>query len=298
MLDQIAALARVVRYGHDIGLAEAEAADVLLELDELLQHHAVRSGAVVGREQLFLVVDLIDVLPATPEERLQDGGTPDIVQQRVPVNRVFQIAQGLGSDVHVLRVGLLWQQHRLRDGHAELLRQRSVEEFIVGRPPKRIVDDVGALQHGVLQIAAIVGHLMRDAVDNDAVARWFADGRPAETHEFSGDAFRSAEIVDPADERRRKTVLPSAYSSFWVVRRVSNNARKLAMCSIARKKPASRFSLLGSAASVSSPVRARSNRSVERSSFIHSSRPINFSHDGSEMKVMAIVKLWVTGLRA
>src|SRR2546427_7243735 len=29
---------------------------------------------------------------------------------------------------------------------------------------------------------------MRDAVDNDSVARWFADGRPAETHEFSGDA--------------------------------------------------------------------------------------------------------------
>src|SRR5437879_11240011 len=148
--------------------------------------------------------------PATPEERLQDGGTPDIVQQRVPLNRVFQIAQGLGSDVHVLRVGLLWQQHRLRDGHAELLRRRSVEEFIVGRPPKRIVDDVGALQHGVLQIAAIVGHLMRDAVDNDSVARWFARGRRADTHTFSADAFRSAEIVDPADERRGKTVLPSA----------------------------------------------------------------------------------------
>src|SRR5205807_3762226 len=79
---------------------------------------------------------------------------------------------------------------------------------------------------------------------------------------------------------RRSSSFTSAYSSFWVVRRVSNNARKLAMCSIARKKPASRFSLLGSAASVSSPVRARSNRSVERSSFIHSSRPINFSHDG------------------
>src|SRR3989441_9750864 len=213
MLDQIAALARLVWYGHDVRLAEAEAADVLLELDELLQHHAVRSGAVVGLEQLFLVVDLIDVLPATPEERLQDGGTPDIVQQRVPLNRVFQIAQGLGSDVHVLRVGLLWQQHRLRDGHAELLRQRSVEEFIVGRPPKRIVDDVGALQHGVLQIAAIVGHLMRDAVDNDPVARWFADGRPAETHEFSGDAFRSAEIVDPVDERRGETKLPPAQQS-------------------------------------------------------------------------------------
>ena len=53
VIDEVAALARIVGDRHDVGLAEREAADVLIEVDELLQRHAVRPGAVVGGEQLL-----------------------------------------------------------------------------------------------------------------------------------------------------------------------------------------------------------------------------------------------------
>jgi hypothetical protein len=42
VLDQIPPLRGIVDNRNDVGLAEGEAADVLVEVDELLERHAVR----------------------------------------------------------------------------------------------------------------------------------------------------------------------------------------------------------------------------------------------------------------
>jgi hypothetical protein len=54
------------------------------------------------------------------------------------------------------RIALLGQEDRLRDRQAETRRDRVVEELVVRRPPEGIVDDVRAVQDGVLQRAAVV----------------------------------------------------------------------------------------------------------------------------------------------
>ena len=150
---------------------------------------------IVGLEQLALVRDLVDVLPAAARVRLEDRRAADVVEQPVPVDRIDQVVQRLGRQIDVGRIALLRQQHRPRDGDAELGHHRVVEELVVGRPPERVVDDVGALQHGVLHRAAVVLDLVRDAVDDDAIARRLVHLRPAELDHLAGDAVRRAELV-------------------------------------------------------------------------------------------------------
>ena len=65
---------------------------------------------------------------------------------------------------------LVRQQHGGRNGDAEFGGQRIVEELVVGAPPEGIVDDLGSREHGVLEIRAIEGNIVRDAVDDDGVA--------------------------------------------------------------------------------------------------------------------------------
>jgi hypothetical protein len=49
------------------------------------------------------------------------------------------------------------QQDGGRHGHAEFRRQRVVEKLVVGAPPERVVDDLGAAERGVLEVRAIEG---------------------------------------------------------------------------------------------------------------------------------------------
>ncbi len=69
------------------------------------------------------------------------------------------------------RMRFVRQQHGGRHRDADFRRERVVEEFVVGAPPERIVDHRGSGEHGVLQIGAIERDVVRDAVDDDAVAR-------------------------------------------------------------------------------------------------------------------------------
>ena len=118
--------------------------------------------------------------------------------------------QGFGGDVHVFGITLLRQENRLGDGDSQLGGDGIVEIFVVGGPPEWIVDDVGALQHGVFQIAAVVVDFVRDAIDDNAVFGAFVHARAAEFDEFRGDAIGFAELIDPGDERRRKAVFAPA----------------------------------------------------------------------------------------
>ena len=73
-----------------------------------------------------------------------------------------------------------------------------VEIFVVRRPPERIVDDVGSLQHRVLQVAAVVLHFVRNAVDDHAVFGRLVHPRAAQLHKFRGDAVFRAQLFSLA----------------------------------------------------------------------------------------------------
>jgi len=45
----------------------------------------------------------------------------------------------------------------------------ALEELLIGLPPERVVDDNGPEQGGALEVCAVVGDLVRDPVDNQAV---------------------------------------------------------------------------------------------------------------------------------
>ena len=96
--------------------------------------------------------------------------------------------QRLGREIDVGRVALLRQHHGPGHRHAELLRDRIVEELVVGRPPEWVVDDVGALEDRVLQVGAEVLHFVGDAVDNDGVAAGFSHLDSTQGDELGGDA--------------------------------------------------------------------------------------------------------------
>src|SRR6266849_4136549 len=210
VLDEVAALLGIVADRSDVVFAEGEAAHVAGEVDEFLQGHAVWRGFVVGGEELFLVVDLVDVLPAAAGEGLENGGAADIIEEAVPIDGISEVVQGFGGDVDIAGIALLRKEHGFGDGEAELRGDGIVEKLVVGGPPEGIFDDVGALQYGVLEVAAIVIDFVGDAVDNDGVFGGLVHARAAELDEFGGDAVGFAELVHADDERRREAVFTAA----------------------------------------------------------------------------------------
>ena len=100
--------------------------------------------------------------------------------------------------IHILGIALLREQDRLGNRDPEFCRDGIIEIFVVGRPPEGIVDDVAALQHGVLEVAAVIFHFVGNAVDDDAVFRGLVHSRAAQLHEFRGDAVASRPAFLPA----------------------------------------------------------------------------------------------------
>ena len=162
-------LARIVRHDHHVFLADAIAAHKLIEFDSFLKCHAERSRLIVFLDQFFERIDLRNVFPTAAVERLHEGGEADILDNRLPVEWKLQVAETLAGnpgDIIFLR-----QQHRFRNGDAELARQRVVEKLIVSRPPKRVVDDDRAFEGQALQRRAIERHFVRDTIDHQIVWR-------------------------------------------------------------------------------------------------------------------------------
>ncbi len=124
--------------------------------------------------------------------------------------------QGFGGDIDVAGIALLREEHGLGDGDAEFGGDGIVEKFVVGGPPEGIVDDVGALQDGVLEIAAVVCDFVGDAVDDDGVFGGLIHARAAELDEFRGHAVRFAELVHLDDKRRREAVFTAAEKAYFL----------------------------------------------------------------------------------
>ena len=124
---------------------------------------------VVGREELLRRVHLVDVLPAAAVERLEERR--EARRSRTPrPSRAGSCRFRIDSIGRARRVLLVRQQHGRRNRDAEPRRQRVVEELVVGAPPERVVDDRRAGERRVLQVRAIERDVVRDAIDDDAVA--------------------------------------------------------------------------------------------------------------------------------
>jgi len=146
----------------------------------------------------------VDVAPAAAMRVLEDARQSDVIDDRLPVERIPQVSQAL-IVLDAGNVFLVRQGDGPRARHAEARRKRRVEELVVRRPHEWIVDDDRALQHGVLQERAIIRHLVRDAIDDDGVVHELVHRRPAELDVFGDDPLTAA--VHFLDEGRRERPL-------------------------------------------------------------------------------------------
>ncbi len=197
---------RVIGHDVDLLLAHHIAAEILLEIDRFLIHHAQVAGVIVGLEKLAAIVNVVDIAPTAAIDRLQESMLSHILEDTVPVQRVFQVAHGaVGRSLGVQLVG---QDHRRWHGHAQLPGERVVEKLVIRRPPERVVDDGCAMERGMLQQGAIKRNVVRDAIHNDRVTRAFIEVYRACFDKLRSNAI-DAKRVDTLDQSAGKTVFHS-----------------------------------------------------------------------------------------
>ena len=191
--------------GHDVHLLLPHhvAAEVLVELDSLLVGHAQVARFIVGPEELLAIVNVVDIAPAAAVHRLQESVLAHVSKHSLPIQRIFEVAHGAVR--RSLGMLLVRQDHGFGHGHAQLLRERVVEELVVGRPPEGIVDDDGSIERGMFQIGAIERDVVRDAVHDHRVGRGFIQVHGAGLHEFGPYAVQIAR-VDVLHQRAGKAV--------------------------------------------------------------------------------------------
>src|ERR1019366_7205622 len=188
---------------HDVHLLLTDhvAAEILLEVHSALQGHAQVAALVIRVEELLRRVHLVHVLPAAAVEGLQERGKSNIAENAVPRHGILQIAYGaLGG---ARRMFLVRQQDSLRDRNAQLGSECEVEELVVGAPPERVIDNDRAGEGCVLEITAIEGNVVRNAVHDDVVGRWFCHSDFANRRKFRLDV-RLAHGVYLVDQRGRE----------------------------------------------------------------------------------------------
>jgi hypothetical protein len=179
--------------------------DVGIPGDELLQHQGEGPRLVVVVHQLVEGVNLVHVLPATAEGRLHDAGAAHVVEVHREVGRP-EVPQALRGDV--VHVGAVGEDDRLRLRDPQLLRGGVAEELVVGGAPEDVVDAVGALQSGHLEVDGVVGHLVAHPVEDHPVGDGLVELGAPEVHELRGHPL--ADGVDLRDERVGEGVLPPA----------------------------------------------------------------------------------------
>ena len=149
------------------------------------------------------IVDVVDIAPSAAIDRLHESVFTDVGEDRVPVERILEVAHGAVGGA--FRVFLVGQDNGGRDGDAEFGGEGVVEKFVVGRPPEGIVDDDGAVERGVFEVGAIERDVVGDAIDDDGVGRGLVEVDGAGFNELGVDAVDIAGI-DVFDERAGKTV--------------------------------------------------------------------------------------------
>lgn len=180
------------------------AAEVFGECDRALQGHAERTAIVIGGEEIGRRSHFVDALPAAAIVRFQEGGEAGILEDLLPVQRIFQIPHGeFGSAVGMLFVG---QEHCGRYRDPQFRGQCVVEKLVVGAPPEGIVDDFGSGEYSVLEEGPVEGDIVRDAIDDEVVAAGYGDFDAAGL-EVLGDHAFDAHRVDVIHQCWRERIL-------------------------------------------------------------------------------------------
>src|SRR5215471_16933808 len=102
---------RVVAHDVDVAPADRVAAEVLGEVDLLLERHHVLPGRAVDGEELVGIANAVDVLPAASGVRLEVRRKTDMAEDLVPRERVLQVRHRLRRRVGRMLVGR--QEHGL-----------------------------------------------------------------------------------------------------------------------------------------------------------------------------------------
>src|ERR1019366_3584558 len=192
---------RIVVHDVHLLLADHVAAEILFEIHPALQGHAEVAALVVGVKEFLRRVHLVYVFPTAAVEGLQERGKSNVAENAVPRHGILQVAHGaLGGTRGML---LVRQQDGLRNRNAQLGSQREVKKFVVGAPPEWIVDNDRAGERHILQVAAIEGNIVRNAVHDNVVGRRLRHTDFADGGEFRLDV-RLIHRIDLVDQRGRK----------------------------------------------------------------------------------------------
>ena len=138
-------------------------------------------------EELLRRVHFVNVLPPTAGIGFEESREADIVEDFLPVQGKDQVAHRLLSGAFGMLI--VRQDHGRRDRDPHRVRERVVEELVVGGPPERIVYDNRSMQHGVLQVGAVELNILRDTVDDDVVFFGLVHADAADLYELGRDAI-------------------------------------------------------------------------------------------------------------
>src|SRR6202035_5021450 len=97
-----------------------------------LQRHAEIAGLVVGLEELLPVMHVVDIAPSAAIEGLEERGEADVLEDALPVQRIFKIPHGAVGGA--LRILFVRQQNGARHSNIKLAGESVIEELIVCGP--------------------------------------------------------------------------------------------------------------------------------------------------------------------
>src|SRR5205823_12334727 len=102
---------------------------------------------------------------------------------------------------------------------------------LVRAPPKRVVDDCGASEGGILQKGAIERHILGNAINDHVVAAWLALNHFVDPDRFCDDIFAAGLLINAIDERPGKGVfLAKQDSDFFHKVTVKTSTNNMAAC--------------------------------------------------------------------
>ena len=96
---------RLVVHDPHVALIDRVTTEIHLKLHFLLQHHDELARLAVGAEKFLGIIQLVDIFPAAAGERLEEGRPADVGENRLPIERIGEVAEGVVIRVRRQRSG-------------------------------------------------------------------------------------------------------------------------------------------------------------------------------------------------
>ncbi len=136
----------------------------------------------------------------------EEGGKADVVEDAVPVEGKLQVAQR--ALVNLWRKFFVRKENSLGDGYAEFVARAKLKNLSSADHQKGLLMTCVPVRTAFFRERAIEGHVVRDAIDDDRVARGLGHVHAADMDELGADAF-DLHRVDPVDEGAGKGIFHS-----------------------------------------------------------------------------------------